>query len=128
MTTVNWEVLGPELVKALEWFIENDETNEGDAPLQEYGGESWNQINAPWIAGLNNARALVRKAKESGQCIEPKIESDAGELLQLLLSKGFYRDSGNELVWSYVEATTLRYIFGAEIAEKFMKYRIDGEQ
>jgi hypothetical protein len=49
---------------AVQWFIDNDETNEGDTPLPEYGGRCWNEINAYWIAGLNRARAAL---KETGQ-------------------------------------------------------------
>ena len=49
------------LREALKWFIDNDETNEGDAPLPEYGGRSWNEINAYWIDGLNRARAALKE-------------------------------------------------------------------
>ena len=48
------------LREALKWFIDNDETNEGDAPLPEYGGRSWNEINAYWIDGLTRARAVLK--------------------------------------------------------------------
>jgi hypothetical protein len=44
---------------ALTWFVENDETNEGDTPMPEHGGRSWNEINAYWIEGLNTARAAL---------------------------------------------------------------------
>lgn len=47
------------LVEALEWFIDNDDTNEGDHPLAEHGGKTWNEINAYWIDGLNKARATL---------------------------------------------------------------------
>jgi hypothetical protein len=44
---------------ALTWFVENDDTNEGDTPMPEHGGRSWNEINAYWIEGLNAARAAL---------------------------------------------------------------------
>lgn len=47
------------LVEALEWFIDNDDTNEGDTPLPGHGGRTWNEINAYWIDGLNRARAAL---------------------------------------------------------------------
>ena len=49
------------LREALKWFIDNDETNEGDAPLPEHGGRSWNDINAYWIDGLNRARTALKE-------------------------------------------------------------------
>ena len=52
-----------ELLDALKWFIDNDDTNEGDAPLPEYNGRSWNEINAYWIDGLNRARKAIAIAK-----------------------------------------------------------------
>jgi hypothetical protein len=48
-----------EFREALKWFVDNDDTNQGDTPLPEYGGKSWNEINAHWIAGLNRAHALL---------------------------------------------------------------------
>jgi hypothetical protein len=53
----------PELLEALEWMVANDETNEGDTPMPEYGGRSWNEINAYWLDGLNRARAAIAKAR-----------------------------------------------------------------
>jgi len=47
------------LRKALQWFVDNDETNEGDIPMPEHGGRTWNEINAYWIDGLNAARAAL---------------------------------------------------------------------
>jgi hypothetical protein len=47
------------LREALTWFVENDDTNEGDTPMPEHGGRSWNEINAYWIEGLNTARAAL---------------------------------------------------------------------
>lgn len=52
-----------EMREALEWMIENDDTNEGDEPLHEHGGRSWNEMNSYWIEGLNKARAALSKAK-----------------------------------------------------------------
>jgi hypothetical protein len=53
----------PELLEALKWMVANDETNEGDEPLPERGGLSWNEINAYWVDGLNKARAAIAKAE-----------------------------------------------------------------
>jgi len=47
------------LREALQWFVDNDETNEGDTPMPEYGDRTWNEINAYWIEGLNAARAAL---------------------------------------------------------------------
>jgi len=49
------------LREALQWMVDNDETNEGDEPLYEKGGRSWNEINAYWIDGLNRARAALKE-------------------------------------------------------------------
>ena len=49
------------LREAVQWFIDNDDTNQGDEPLPEFGGESWNEINAYWIDGLNRARAALKE-------------------------------------------------------------------
>jgi hypothetical protein len=48
---------------AVQWFIDNDETNEGDTPLPEYGGRCWNEINAYYIDGLNRARAALKETE-----------------------------------------------------------------
>jgi hypothetical protein len=47
------------LREAVQWFIDNDETNQGDEPMPEFGGQSWNEINAYWIDGLTRARAAL---------------------------------------------------------------------
>jgi hypothetical protein len=47
------------LREALQWFVDNDETNEGDTPMPEHGDRTWNEINAYWIEGLNAARAAL---------------------------------------------------------------------
>jgi hypothetical protein len=56
-----------ELLEALKWYVENDETNEGDDPLEKSErineGETWNSINAFWIEGLNKARAAIAKGE-----------------------------------------------------------------
>jgi len=49
------------LREALQWMVDNDETNEGDEPLYDKGGRSWNEINAYWIDGLNRARAALKE-------------------------------------------------------------------
>lgn len=45
---------------ALKWMIDNDDTNEGDELLYELGNRSWNEYNAYWIEGLNNAREALK--------------------------------------------------------------------
>lgn len=52
----------PELLEALIWMVANDETNEGDEPVESLDGESWNDCNKYWIDGLNRARAAIAKA------------------------------------------------------------------
>ena len=52
----------PDLLEALVWMVENDDTNEGDTPINGFGGASWNDVNAHWIKGLNKARAAIAKA------------------------------------------------------------------
>lgn len=54
-----------ELWEIVQWFVDNDETNEGDTPLPERGGRTWDELNAFWIAGLNRARAAL--AGKAGQ-------------------------------------------------------------
>ena len=50
------------LLGALKWMVENDDTNEGDEPVDSLGGQSWNEHNEYWICGLNKARAAIEKA------------------------------------------------------------------
>lgn len=56
------DALNAELLEALVWMVENDDTFEGDEPVDRLGGASWNDYNAYWIAGLNRARAAIAKA------------------------------------------------------------------
>lgn len=52
-----------EAIDIINWFIENDETNEGDEPIHSdddwINGHTWNEINAYWIEGLNRARKFI---------------------------------------------------------------------
>jgi hypothetical protein len=57
----NLEAERDRLREALQWMVDNDETNEGDAPMPELGGQSWNDINAYYIDGLNRARAALKE-------------------------------------------------------------------
>jgi hypothetical protein len=57
----------PELLEALVWMVENDETYEGDEPIREHNGRTWNEMNAYWIEGLNRARAAIAKAEGDEQ-------------------------------------------------------------
>lgn len=53
----------PDLLEALKWCVENDETNTGDVPLEDHGGRTWNEINEYWIDGLNRANSAIAKAE-----------------------------------------------------------------
>lgn len=53
-----------ELEACLKWFIDNDETNEGEEPMAEYGGRSWDEMNAFWLDGRNRARSALSKPQE----------------------------------------------------------------
>jgi hypothetical protein len=52
-------------LEALEWMAANDDTNEGDEPVERLGGQSWNEYNAYWLDGLNNARAAITAIKQA---------------------------------------------------------------
>lgn len=54
-----------ELLTALKWMVEHDDTNEGDTPLEDHGGRTWDEINAYWIDGVNRARAAIAKAEKT---------------------------------------------------------------
>ena len=51
-----------ELLESLKWMVENDETNEGNAPIESLGGATWNEYNDYWIVGLNKAKVAIAKA------------------------------------------------------------------
>lgn len=53
------------VVEALRWYIAEDETNEGDEEMPDYGGRSWNEINAYWIAGKRQAIDALNKWESS---------------------------------------------------------------
>jgi hypothetical protein len=53
-----------ELLEALKWMVANDDTNEGEDPVERLGGQSWNEYNSYWIDGLNKARSAIAKAQE----------------------------------------------------------------
>jgi hypothetical protein len=52
-------------LEALEWMVANDDTNEGDEPVERLGGQSWNEYNAYWIDGLNKAREAITAIKQA---------------------------------------------------------------
>jgi hypothetical protein len=52
-------------LEALEWMVANDDTNEGDEPVERLGGQSWNEYNAYWLDGLNKARASITAIKQA---------------------------------------------------------------
>ena len=51
------------LVEALEWYISEDDTNEGDDPMPDHGNRSWDEINAYWIEGKRKAIAALARVK-----------------------------------------------------------------
>lgn len=53
------------LIEALEWYIENDDTNEGDTPLCDHNGLTWNEINREWLEGKQRAIAAIARARSS---------------------------------------------------------------
>ena len=53
------------MLEALKWMVANDDTNEGDYPVDRLGGQSWNEYNAYWIDGLNKARAAITKGEQA---------------------------------------------------------------
>jgi len=55
------------LVDALEWYISEDETNEGDEPMPDHGNRSWNEINSYWIEGKRKAEAALALVKGGGE-------------------------------------------------------------
>jgi hypothetical protein len=55
-------LINAELLVALKWMVANDDTNEGDDPVDCLGGQSWNEYNSYWLDGLNKARAAISKA------------------------------------------------------------------
>jgi hypothetical protein len=64
MTHTKDEALNRAL-EALEWMVANDDTNEGDEPVERLGGQSWNEYNAYWLDGLNKARASITTIKQA---------------------------------------------------------------
>jgi hypothetical protein len=64
MTHTKDEALDKAL-EALEWMVANDDTNEGDEPVERLGGQSWNEYNAYWLDGLNKARASITAIKQA---------------------------------------------------------------
>lgn len=53
------------LIEALEWYIENDDTHEGDSPLPDHGGLTWNELNKEWLEGKQRAIAAITRARSS---------------------------------------------------------------
>lgn len=47
-----------ELLACLEWFVENDDTNDGGV---------WEDVNSFWLAGLRRAQSVIAKAKGEQQ-------------------------------------------------------------
>jgi hypothetical protein len=64
-------------LEALEWMVANDDTNEGDEPVERLGGQSWNEYNAYWLNGLNNSRAAITAIKQAIAAPDLQAELDA---------------------------------------------------
>ena len=56
--------LEQELLAALKWYVEHDETYEGDEPLPDHGGLTWSELNAFWVRGKHSAMAVIAKAED----------------------------------------------------------------
>lgn len=48
-----------ELEEILNWYVDYDDTNEGDQPVEHLGGRTWDEVSAPWIAMLRRAEAIL---------------------------------------------------------------------
>ena len=53
-----------ELEEVLSWYVDNDDTNEGDQPVEHLGGLTWDEVNAPWIGMLRRAEALLGRQQD----------------------------------------------------------------
>lgn len=69
------------LKTVLEWFLENDDTNEGDVPMPEHGGRTWNELNAFWIDGLVRAREAIA-ALDPNSKLEPTTLEAAANIIE----------------------------------------------
>lgn len=58
---INWKQLCQEMLTFLEWYIEEDDTYEGDTTSD--GGVNWNEQNAYWLEGRNRAIEFVEYVK-----------------------------------------------------------------
>jgi hypothetical protein len=65
-------------LEALEWMVANDDTNEGDEPVERLGGQSWNEYNAYWLDGLNNSRAAITAIKQARSAPMQKRPQNCG--------------------------------------------------
>lgn len=52
------------LVEALHWYVEEDDVREGDFSAE--GGVNWDEENAPWIEGRNEAILILDAAAAAG--------------------------------------------------------------
>ena len=75
----NWKQLCQEMLTFLEWYIEEDDTIEGDTTSD--GGTDWNTQNAYWIEGRNRAIQFVEYikpllAEQSSEPYAPEADID----------------------------------------------------
>lgn len=52
-----------ELRTSLQWYVDNDDVNEGDDPVERLDGQSWNEYNAWWIEGKRTAEQLIQEGE-----------------------------------------------------------------
>ena len=86
------EAICRQLVDALNWYIDEDDTIEGDEPTSF--GETWNDINAPWIAGKRRAEAAI-DAAEAILNSPPSLLNQALAARRFLYEAGILDEEGN---------------------------------
>jgi len=59
--TTDLHALCADLIERLEWYVREDDTYEGDNT--ENGGINWDEENAYWINGRDEAIALITRAR-----------------------------------------------------------------
>lgn len=67
------EELVSRLTESLRWMVANDETNEGDVPMAEYGGKTWDEVNSYWLEGKKEAIAAL----EASDILVPSTSATA---------------------------------------------------
>jgi hypothetical protein len=66
----DWKAIAEQLAERVQWFLDNDETMSDDEPLENHGGQTWDQINAYWLDGNQKAQdalTLFQQAKDAAE-------------------------------------------------------------